>query len=125
MNPSEKEEEICIRLFINEYKGFIGVKNLCSQKFYLLPCAKDPEEKNRALLSIQSILFVCFWDFTRKIPNSGIRADLGSLKVSKKFKGGFFVAAVNLLQQSEVSGKRIQVFLKVFFVLLLKKQPVF
>ena len=88
MNPSEREEGICIRLFINEYKGFIGVKNLCPQNFICFPVQKILRRKTEHC-SVFS-LFVCFWDFTRKIPNSGIRADPGSLKVIKKLKEGSF-----------------------------------
>ena len=47
--------------------------------------------ENRALLCIQ--LIVCFWDFTRKIPNSGITVDPGSLKVFKKLKEGSFCSS--------------------------------
>ena len=44
------------------------------------------------------VLFFWFWYFPiAKIPNSGIGAGLGSLKVTKKLKGGVF-----WLQQSVV-----------------------
>ena len=83
-------------------------------KFFKLLCAQeDPVDVKQSIASVcLNVWFLVF--FPSKIPNSGIRAGLGSLKVTKKLKGGV-VAVVYLLQQSEGSVKKILRYLSKFF----------
>ena len=65
MNPFDREEENCIRYFMNEY-NFILVEKLCfAQIFFWLPCVKDPVDKTEHFLC--SFVF----EITRNFQQSG------------------------------------------------------